>query len=99
MAWHDILGMIYFFYCFYGHEPFMSIEIEGEVILNSSLFAGVRKSNGDYKSHTTTPCVSPNQKQAGRNGTAAANAKAVLLSSPVPAPVPVREVALVKVII
>jgi hypothetical protein len=79
----------------------MSIEIEGEVILNSSLFAGVRKSNGDYKSHTTTPCVSPTQKQAGRNGTAAVNAKAVPLSSPAPVqvPVPVREVALVKVII
>jgi hypothetical protein len=76
----------------------MSIEIEGEVILNSSLFAGVRKSNGDYKSHTTTPCVSPNQKQAVRNGTAAANAKAVLLSSPSPILVPVRDVALVKVI-
>lgn len=70
----------------------MSIEIEGEVILNSSLFAGVRKSNGDYKSHTTTPNVSPHSKQAVRNAKAAAIAKVVPPASPV------REVALMKVI-
>ena len=69
----------------------MSIE---EVILNSPLFAGFGKSNGDYKSHTTTPNVSPNQKQAVRNARAAVNAKAV----PPASASPVREVALMKVI-
>ena len=67
----------------------MSVE---EVILNSPLFAGFGKSNGDYKSHSTTPNVSPHSKQAVRNAKAAAIAKVVPPASPV------KEVALMKVI-